>query len=243
MFIVGSGVEVCHTLEVWHTCAHPPPFCPKSLFGKKIAPYICSMFFKKRKNMNDNKNAMNENADNLSQNEEMDEISNILNSDDSRAGTELPESNNDEVEQLQGEIAELKDKHLRLIAEFDNFRRRTAKERVELTQTAGKDILQSLLVVLDDVNRAEKQMETTDDIAVLKEGISLVFNKFKAIMQSKGLKEMEAHNTEFNADLHEAITEIPAPNNKMVGKVMDVVEQGYYLNDKLIRHAKVVVGK
>ncbi len=193
--------------------------------------------------MNDNKNAMNENADNLSQNEEMDEISNILNSDDSRAGTELPESNNDEVEQLQGEIAELKDKHLRLIAEFDNFRRRTAKERVELTQTAGKDILQSLLVVLDDVNRAEKQMETTDDIAVLKEGISLVFNKFKAIMQSKGLKEMEAHNTEFNADLHEAITEIPAPNNKMVGKVMDVVEQGYYLNDKLIRHAKVVVGK
>ena len=193
--------------------------------------------------MNDNKNAMNENADNLSQNEEMDEISNILNSDDSRAGTELPESNNDEVEQLQGEIAELKDKHLRLIAEFDNFRRRTAKERVELTQTAGKDILQSLLVVLDDVNRAEKQMETTDDVAVLKEGISLVFNKFKVIMQSKGLKEMEAHNTEFNADLHEAITEIQAPNNKMVGKVMDVVEQGYYLNDKLIRHAKVVVGK
>ena len=193
--------------------------------------------------MNDNKNAMNENADNLSQNEEMDEISNILNSDDSRAGTELPESNNDEVEQLQGEIAELKDKHLRLIAEFDNFRRRTAKERVELTQTAGKEMVQSLLVVLDDVNRAEKQMETTDDVAVLKEGILLVFNKFKAIMQSKGLKEMEAHNTEFNADLHEAITEIPAPNNKMVGKVMDVVEQGYYLNDKLIRHAKVVVGK
>jgi molecular chaperone GrpE len=201
------------------------------------------MFFKKRKNMNDNKNAMNENADNLSQNEEMDELSNMLNSDDSRAGSELPESNNDEVEKLQGEIAELKDKHLRLIAEFDNFRRRTAKERVELTQTAGKDILQSLLVVLDDVNRAAKQMETTDDVAVLKEGISLVFNKFKAIMQSKGLKEMEAHNTEFNADLHEAITEIPAPNNKMVGKVMDVVEQGYYLNDKLIRHAKVVVGK
>ena len=193
--------------------------------------------------MTDNKNAMNENADNLSQNEEMDELSNMLNSDDSRAGTELPESNNDEVEKLQAEIAELKDKHLRLIAEFDNFRRRTAKERVELTQTAGKDILQSLLVVLDDVNRAAKQMETTDDVAVLKEGISLVFNKFKAIMQSKGLKEMEAQNAEFNADLHEAITEIPAPNNKMVGKVMDVVEQGYYLNDKLIRHAKVVVGK
>ncbi len=193
--------------------------------------------------MTDNKNAMNQNADNLSQNEEMDELSNMLNSDDSRAGTELPESNNDEVEKLQAEIAELKDKHLRLIAEFDNFRRRTAKERVELTQTAGKDILQSLLVVLDDVNRAAKQMETTDDVAVLKEGISLVFNKFKAIMQSKGLKEMEAQNAEFNADLHEAITEIPAPNAKMVGKVMDVVEQGYYLNDKLIRHAKVVVGK
>ncbi len=185
-----------------------------------------------------------ENADNLAQNENMDEaLSEVLNSDDSRAGSDLPESNDDEIEKLEAEIAELKDKHLRMVAEFDNFRRRNAKERIELTQTAGKDIISSLLVVLDDVDRASKQLDTTTDITVLKEGISLVFNKFRNIMQQKGLKAMDAVNKEFDADLHEAITEIPAPNPKMVGKVIDVVEAGYYLNDKLIRHAKVVVGK
>lgn len=194
--------------------------------------------------MTDNSNSTNENADNLSQNEAMDEaLSNVLNADDSRAGSELSEGNDEEIEKLQAEIAELKDKHLRMVAEFDNFRRRTAKERVELTQTAGKDIIQSLLVVLDDVDRAAKQLETATDINVIKEGVSLVFNKFRTIMTSKGLKVMEAANEEFNPDLHEAITEIPAPNPKMVGKIMDVVEAGYYLNDKLIRHAKVVVGK
>ena len=206
------------------------------------------MFFKKNKVMTDkttnNKDYSAENADNLAQNENMDEaLSEALNSDDSRAGSELSESNDEEVEKLEAEIAELKDKHLRMVAEFDNFRRRNAKERLELTQTAGKDIITSLLVVLDDVDRASKQLETTTDIKVLKEGISLVFNKFRNIMQQKGLKAMEAVNKEFDADLHEAITEIPAPNPKMVGKVIDVVEAGYYLNDKLIRHAKVVVGK
>ena len=191
-----------------------------------------------------NKDYSAENADNLAQNENMDEaLSEALNSDDSRAGSELSESNDEEVEKLESEIAELKDKHLRMVAEFDNFRRRNAKERLELTQTAGKDIITSLLVVLDDVDRASKQLETTTDITVLKEGISLVFNKFRNIMQQKGLKAMDAVNKEFDADLHEAITEIPAPTPKMVGKVIDVVEAGYYLNDKLIRHAKVVVGK
>ena len=195
--------------------------------------------------MNNNKDAGQENADNMSQNEEMDEVlSNALNSDDSRgAGGYMEESNNEEDEKLKAEIAELKDKLLRQAAEFDNFRRRTAKERVELTQTAGKDILQSLLVVLDDVDRASKQLENTEDVALIKEGISLVFSKFRNIMLQKGLKVMEANHEEFNPDLHEAITEIPAPNAKLVGKVLDVVESGYYLNDKLIRHAKVVVGK
>ena len=206
------------------------------------------MFFKKKKVMSDkttnSSNSGYDKADNLSQNEEMDEsLSNMINADDSRAGSDLPESNDDEVEKLQAEIAELKDKHLRMIAEFDNFRRRNAKERIELVQTAGKDIIQSLLVVLDDVDRASKQLESTTDIKILKEGISLVFNKLRTIMQQKGLKAMDAVNEEFNPDLHEAITEIPAPNEKMKGKVIDMVEAGYYLNDKLIRHAKVVVGK
>jgi molecular chaperone GrpE len=202
------------------------------------------MFFKKKKIMDNNTNAVNENADNMAQNEEMDEtLSNFLNADDSRNGGELSESNDEEVEKLQAEIAELKDKHLRLIAEFDNFRRRTAKERLELQQTAGKDIIQSLLVVMDDMDRAAKQLENTTDLTVLKEGISLVFNKLRNIMQQKGLKVMEAAKQEFNPDLHEAITEIPAASDKMKGKIIDVVEPGYYLNDKLIRHAKVVVGK
>ncbi len=196
--------------------------------------------------MSNNKDTSKENADNMAQNEEMDEaLSNFINTDDSQGGKTYVDENNgaEEIEKLKAEVAELKDKYLRQAAEFDNFRRRNAKERMELTQTAGKDVLQSLLVVLDDVDRASKQLETTTDLEKMKEGISLVFNKFRNIMQQKGLKVMDATGEEFNADLHEAITEIPAPNDKMVGKVMDTIEPGYYLNDKLIRHAKVVVGK
>ena len=147
-----------------------------------------------------------------------------------------------EVEKLTAEIAEQKDKYLRLMAEFDNFRRRTAKERLELIQTAGKDIVVSMLDVLDDCDRAEKQLQSNADIAVQKEGIQLVFNKIRTTLQAKGLKAMESINTEFDTEKHEAITEIPAPNNKMKGKVLDEVMKGYYLNDKIIRFAKVVVG-
>ncbi len=193
----------------------------------------------------DNDSVNMENTDNLSQNEAMDEaLSNVLNTDDSRAGVDLVDEGDDEErEKLVAEIAELKDKHIRQLAEFENFRRRQAKERMELVQTAGKDIIVSLLVALDDVDRAEKQLETTTDINVAKEGISLVFTKLRSIMQQKGLRKMEALNQEFNPDMHEAITEMPAPSEDMVGKVMADVESGYYLNDKLIRHAKVVVGK
>lgn len=191
------------------------------------------------------KNNNSANTDNLAQNEHMEEnLSQEINMDDSgEMGAALPESNDGEAGKLKAELDEMKDKHIRLMAEFDNFRRRMAKERIELTQTAGKEIVQSLLVVMDDVERAEKQIAATDDVTSIKEGIALVFNKLKTTMLQKGLKAMEAKNEEFNPDLHEAITEIPAPNEAMVGKVIDVVEQGYYLNDKLIRHAKVVVGK
>ncbi|MCD6010838.1 MAG: nucleotide exchange factor GrpE [Flavipsychrobacter sp.] len=204
--------------------------------------------FKKKRDMTEkkshNKKTNNESADNMAQNDQLEEaISNELNTDDNRTGEPLPESNNEEAEKLRAELDEMKDKHIRLVAEFDNFRRRNAKERVELIQTAGKDIVQSLLVVMDDVDRAEKQINNTDDLTSIKEGINLVFSKLRNIMQQKGLKAMEAKDEVFNPDMHEAITEIPAPNPDMVGKVIDVVEQGYYLNDKLIRHAKVVVGK
>ena len=148
-----------------------------------------------------------------------------------------------ELDQLKADLVDQKDKFLRLLAEFENFKRRTAKERIDLIQTAGKDVIVSLLDVLDDCDRAEKQLNTSDDIAVQREGIQLVFNKIRSTMQAKGLVAMESVNKDFNVELHEAITEIPAPNNKMKGKVVDEVTKGYFLNDKIIRFAKVVVGK
>ena len=169
-----------------------------------------------------------------------------INADENQVGTthlNEPVADESEMEKLRADLSESKDKYLRLMAEFDNFKRRTAKERVELIQTAGKDIIIDLLNVLDDFERAQKQLETSDDAASIKEGVSLVFNKLRGTLQSRGLKPMESLNQEFNPDLHEAITEIPAPSEELKNKVLDEVVKGYYLNDKLIRHAKVVVGK
>jgi molecular chaperone GrpE len=148
-----------------------------------------------------------------------------------------------ELDQAKADLAEQKDKFLRLMAEFDNYKRRTAKERMELIQTAGKDVIVSLLDVLDDCDRAEKQMAISDDIAVQKEGIQLVFNKIRSTMQAKGLAAMESIGKDFDAELHEAITEVPVPDAKQKGKVIDEVTKGYLLNEKIIRFAKVVVGK
>lgn len=168
-----------------------------------------------------------------------------INTDENAAGTSKlnePVEEASELEKLQLEIQEQKDKYLRLMAEFDNFRRRTAKERLELIQTAGKDVIVSLLEVLDDCDRAEKQLNSNSDIALQKEGVQLVFNKIRTTLQNKGVKVMESIHTEFDVEKHEAITEIPAPNADLKGKILDEVMKGYYLNDKLIRFAKVVVG-
>ncbi|MFM1794782.1 MAG: hypothetical protein RL642_1167 [Bacteroidota bacterium] len=148
-----------------------------------------------------------------------------------------------ELDLVKKELEEQKEKFIRLYADFDNFKRRNAKERVELIQTAGREVIQSLLEVMDDCDRAEKQMQKSDDVAQIKEGIQLVFAKLRNTMQAKGLKEMKTIGEEFNADFHEAITEIPVPDEHMKGKVVDEVEKGYTLNDKIIRFAKVVVGK
>jgi len=153
-----------------------------------------------------------------------------------------PVAEESEMERLKAQVAELNDKFLRQVAEFDNFRRRNAKERVELLQTAGRDVITDLLVVLDDSERAQKQMDTTDDVGQIKEGIQLVFSKLRNTLMAKGLKAMESIGKPFNPDLHEAITEIDA-GEEMKGKVVDEIEKGYYLNDKIIRHAKVVVGR
>ncbi|MFC0772228.1 nucleotide exchange factor GrpE [Terrimonas alba] len=169
-----------------------------------------------------------------------------INSDDSLSGsTHLNEPVAEEslLEKTKEELKEAKDKYLRLAAEFDNFKRRNAKERIELIQTAGKDVIAEMLEVLDDCDRAQQQMESTEDSQQIKEGVSLIFNKLKSKLLSRGLKAMETKGKDFNADLHEAITEIPAPSEELKGKVVDEVVKGYYLNDKIIRHAKVVVGK
>lgn len=169
-----------------------------------------------------------------------------INADENLSGTthlNEPVGEDSELEKVKAELNDTKDRLLRMVAEFDNFKRRSAKERIELIQTAGKDVVTELLDVLDDCDRAQKQLETSTDVEAIKQGVLLVFNKLRNTLQARGVKPMDATNQEFNPDLHEAITEIPAPTEEMKGKVVDEVIKGYYLNDKIIRHAKVVVGK
>lgn len=169
-----------------------------------------------------------------------------INADENQSGTSHlnePIANESDLQKLQAELDEMKDRYIRKVAEFDNFRKRNAKEKIELIQTAGKEVITSLLEVLDDSERAEKQIYSTEDINQIREGVVLVFTKLKNTLMAKGLKPMETINQDFDPDLHEAITEIAAPSEDKKGKVLDEIEKGYYLNDKIIRYAKVVVGK
>lgn len=148
-----------------------------------------------------------------------------------------------ELEKAQTELAGLKDKYLRLMAEFDNFRKRTARQRNEERATAAIGTMNSLLPVVDDFDRAKVNSEKEDTEENFPNGVELVYQKLKRTLESLGLKQMVSTGEVFDAELHEAFTEIPAPAPEMVGKVVDTIEPGYTLNDKLIRHAKVVVGK
>jgi molecular chaperone GrpE len=129
------------------------------------------------------------------------------------------------------------------MAEFDNFRKRSLKERMELVKSAGEDVLINILPVMDDFERGLIAIEKSTDIESVKQGIQLIYNKFKDFLTQRGVKEIEAQNQDFNVDIHEAITKIPAPEEDLKGKVVDVVQKGYYLNDKVIRYAKVVIGE
>tara|TARA_B110000438_G_scaffold275350_1_gene296260 strand:- start:2550 stop:3185 length:636 start_codon:yes stop_codon:yes gene_type:complete len=147
-------------------------------------------------------------------------------------------------EQLEKEVAELKDKHLRMFAEFENFKKRTAKERIDLFRNAGLDFFESMLPILDDFDRASKHREESDNTEELAKGIDLIQSKLIGILEQKGLKSMESSiGKAFDTDFHEAITQIHAPSKDMKGKVIDETEKGYLLNDKVIRYAKVVVGQ
>lgn len=140
-------------------------------------------------------------------------------------------------------IAELNDKYLRLAAEFDNYRKRTLKERMDLMKSAGEDILINIIPVMDDFERGLEVIDKAKEISAVKEGVQLIYNKFKDFLKQRGVKEIEAKEKDFDTDLHEAITKIPAPDEKLKGKVVDVVEKGYYLNEKVIRFSKVVIGE
>ena len=145
------------------------------------------------------------------------------------------------LEEAKGKFAELNDKHMRLQAEFDNFRKRTAKEKLDLTATASENVIKDILSVLDDFERALQNMEKNGNEADL-QGVTLIYNKLKDTLKKKGLEEIEAASADFNTDEHEALTMIPAPAEDQKGKVLDVIQKGYKLNGKVIRFARVVVG-
>jgi molecular chaperone GrpE len=164
----------------------------------------------------------------------------VVDSEENISSDNVNSENKEDDWQLK--FAEMNDQYLRLWSEFDNYRKRSARERVEFSKTAASDTFTAILPVLDDFDRAAKAMENADDIAVVKEGMQLIYHKFRNILISKGLEEMNAQGETFDADFHEAITSIPSPDDSMKGKVVDEVEKGYSLNGKVIRFAKVVVG-
>jgi len=160
---------------------------------------------------------------------------------DEPVGSDKKEEATDPIKKIQDELAEAKDKYIRLYAEFDNFRRRSSKEKLEMIQSANEQLLVALLPVIDDFERAEKSYKDKNDKE--SEGFFLIQNKFKKTLDQYGVKTMEVKSgADFNPDLHEAITQVPAPTEKLKGKIVDAVEKGYLLNDKVIRFAKVVVG-
>lgn len=154
----------------------------------------------------------------------------------------------DQVEEVkeptvEDRLAELNDKYIRIHAEFDNFRKRTNKEKLDIISTANAGVLKDLIPVLDDFERAIQNNDTVEDIEIMKEGFNLIYNKFRTTLEAKGLKPMNSIGEPFDVEIHEAIANIPASNKKEEGKVVDTVEKGYYLNDKVVRFAKVVVGQ
>lgn len=183
-----------------------------------------------------NKNKEEKQMENIENNPQMDE--NVDPITEENTAEEVSE-----VDQLKNDLAVVNDKFVRLVAEFENYKRRTTRERIDLLETAGKDVIKSLLPILDDFDRSLKVMETAQEINSVKDGVVLVHQKLKNTLTQRGLKEVQSVGEPFDTDFHEAITDIPAPTDALKGRVIDEVEKGYTLNDKVIRFAKVIVGK
>ncbi len=171
------------------------------------------------------------------------ENENIQNEEANEDGMSDTSENDDALTELQKKYDTVNDKFLRLYSEFENFRRRTAKEKLEAFKTDGADIAKELLPILDDFDRAVASNENSEDPETLKEGFVLIHHKLLRILQNKGLKPMDSHEQPFDTEYHDAITNIPAPTEDLKGKVVDVAEKGYFYNDTILRHAKVIVGK
>ncbi len=182
------------------------------------------------------------------QSEPQQDADNTTESDNSQdktsdSGTDNLAQNADNGEELQKKYDELNDRYLRLMAEFDNYRKRTLKEKMDLTKYAEEDVIKGILPVVDNMERAIKSLESATDLNAVKEGIDLIYKKFMEFLEKRGIKEIEALNKELDTDLHEAVTKFAAPSDDLKGKIIDVIEKGYYLHDKVIRYAKVVVGE
>ena len=190
-----------------------------------------------------NKEKTEEKKSEIVENEVSQEVENIANESEAKAQEVEEQKEVSEIDKVKDELAEAKDKYLRLYSEFDNYRKRTAKEKLELISTANENLITALLPVIDDFQRAEKSFEQENEVKTIIEGVKLISNKFNTILEQKGLKAMESDaGIEFDPEIHEAITQIPAPSKKLKGKVVDVIEKGYFLGEKVIRFAKVVTG-
>lgn len=196
---------------------------------------------------------MKDNQEQKAQEKELQEEGKVCEGTEEVEGKETPgqekhskhkkEDKDGQIEELGYKLAEINDKYLRLSAEFDNYRKRTLKERMELTKSAGEQILQKILPVMDNFERALASMEQATDVPALREGVELIYANFKDFLAQNGVKEMECLHTEFDPEVQEAVTKIPAPAEELKGKVVDCIQKGYTLNDKVIRYPKVVVGE
>lgn len=197
-----------------------------------------------RKNKRGKMTSENENNEELKQDNATEETTqNAENSQEETQEESAPVEEKSELELAQEAVLIANDKYLRLYSEFDNFRKRTAKEKLDTIKSASEDVIKNMLPIVDDFKRAMAHNQEVNDADAIKQGFELIYNKLFKSLEAKGLKKIDAMGEVFNADIHEAITNIPAPSEDMKGKIMDVVEEGYYLGDKIIRFPKVVIGQ
>jgi molecular chaperone GrpE len=202
-----------------------------------LPPVLTGKSEKKKTNRNMKKAKVEETPEQQEINTGQQEVKNEISTEDTAQQIAA------DMEILSQEVSDLKDKNLRLMAEFDNFRKRSIKERSDLIKFAGEDVLKKILPLIDDFERALQAMETSEDVKAVKEGIDLIYSKFMSFLSENGVTVIPTDQEQFNTDLHEAITTFPAPSEEMKGKIVDCVSKGYTLNEKVIRYAKVVVGE